>query len=274
MRFTRAAIAFPGVSSLEQGSIPNGKVLAGKPNHRGTTKPLREGVLAMKLILAALMGAMLLLLCATSTHANVIRTSSNYGTLSGATDTAVQGSPADPSAQVVVCIGDKTNCGTNGESGPTQTDPTLRATISGYDLLVAIQSDASSFSLDLGADAVTAPLVSSEGSYGVWGCNGSGLDNNWNTDSLHSTGVQFCSDSAAMATTNCNNALSAGPSDASISIPTACLVPGIVLYFDEKNPDEHTITLGTSTTAVPEPNSLGLLGAGILGLLSLQRRRR
>lgn len=186
--------------------------------------------------------------------------------------TALSSSPD----QVVVCVAEDAKTGMISSNCGNETTDTV--TKLGFDLLVAIQNNASSLSLNLGSSAVTTSLLDNSSlnldgdfqssSYGVWECGSfdpTDSNGNWNN------GVEFCSNPNLASTQNCVTALGAGSeSDTSISVPSQCLVPGIVLYFDESTANDPTVTFGTGTPS-PEPSSLTLLGFGSMLPLIFRR---
>ena len=56
-----------------------------------------------------------------------------------------------------------------------------------------------------------------------------------------------------------------------IEIPTSCLQAGEVFYFDLA--DDNNLSITSGSAPVPEPSSLALLGAALLPLVLLIRRR-
>jgi len=60
--------------------------------------------------------------------------------------------------------------------------------------------------------------------------------------------------------------------DITITLPSSCLQAGEVFYFDLADTNNISVTAGSST--VPEPSSLVLLGAALIPVAFLARRRQ
>jgi hypothetical protein len=153
----------------------------------------------------------------------------------------------------------------------------------GYDLLLAITSDA----LDGDSFAVTLPSFLASSTDGVGGGFSFGvLECSLNSDGsvagnspIMVGGTTFCtatqffnSTSSSLVDTplagiaaTCETDLQglANGTD-SITIPGACITKGMTFYFDETSPN---------TTVAPEPETLMLLGMGLLALMVVSKRR-
>lgn len=201
-------------------------------------------------------------LSAASLHASVVRPGNGYGSFSTISGGATSGtSEGDGITEWLVC---KSDSGV----GPSSCDGSPTAV---WDILIEVDSTTP---LSDGITLTVPNLDTDNGlttpDFGLVGCTtpSSGIGTS-DTQGVPCTPVDSLGNPQVGAT--CQADLTTAVTGTSVELPASCApTDGItVFYIDETAAD----LIGPNpATAAPEPSSLALLAAGLLGLLRLRRR--
>ncbi len=222
-----------------------------------------------KLTLAALL--MSVLFYGSSASATTIRTISKYGQLgdNSASAPVITGTGASLFDATVYQCHDGSPC--NIDLNLPSTDPcSFALNLSGsgaepcFDLMLTIPTNA----VIAPGTQVTVSIpgfTDTSDQFGLFLCASSTPGGNQGFDGI-------CAPTSLSIPSDCTSATLTTPLSNTLTLPSACLIPGMAFYFDESANNSVDIEIQTATTT-PEPGSLALMLAGLFPLAIFSRKR-